>query len=108
MGLIRSFPMPIGSGSGQGIDNPLTFTRGQAGTYSLEFVSGGAVMTQAKLIHALTIVSSALSAVLGFMHASGNIISDPLQHGIMTGLTATIAAIGAVLTVLRSSSLKGK
>ena len=67
-------------------------------------------MTIDKLIHYLTLASSALAAALAFDHA---VMTDAIgkeglhaERAIATGLSAAIAAIGAVVTVLRSR--KGK
>ena len=62
-------------------------------------------MTTDKVIHWLTVASSALAALLAFDHAAGpSFIPAGDNQAIITGVSAAIAAIGAVLTVLRGKS----
>ena len=61
-------------------------------------------MTTDKVIHYLTLASSACAALLAFDHAFNgdtNILPTTFQQAIATGLSAAIAALGAVITVLR-------
>lgn len=61
-------------------------------------------MTTDKLIHYLTVASAGMAALLAFDHAIGenNVLPTPFTQALATGLSAAIAAVGAVVTVLRA------